>query len=192
MERTKNYNSQVTAVILAGGKSSRMGRDKAEMKIHGKTFLEIQLEKLKHIGIEEILISRKGFVEDIYPECGPLGGMHASFHKASCPNCLVISVDVPLVSEKHLEQLIASHLESHVDATITKNPKNGKIEPLIGVYRSSLWKDIDVILQGEDYAVFKLLKKVKYSEFPYAGDTEDLLNCNCMEEVQRLKGKIEN
>ena len=99
----------VSFILLAGGHSSRMGRDKAQLCWQGKTFLQHQAEKAQALGVGEILVSgyRGGgcpwrVVPDVYPERGPLGGLHACFQAAAHPLCLVLSVDVPLVSAEIL------------------------------------------------------------------------------------------
>ena len=76
--------TDVSGVVLAGGRNKRMGANKAEMKLGDQTLLEIQVQKLKNLGIDDIMVS--GYqsdlegtrtVEDIYTGNGPLGGVHA-------------------------------------------------------------------------------------------------------------------
>lgn len=176
--RKTKYPLPISAVILAGGKSTRMGQDKATVFFDGKTFLDIQIDKMKEMGVGEILLSRASDVADIYPGKGPLGGMHACFKKAKYTNCLVVSVDSPLVNPAFLNILIKSHLASEADATITKNISTGKNEPLIGVYKSRLHENIEQILEGDKYAVFRLLEKIDYQELEYDGNPQELINCN--------------
>ena len=82
--------NKTALVILAGGKSSRMGREKSDLILNGNTFLEIQIEKGKQLGIKKIYISGyKGvrcteeIVMDRIKNRGPLGGLEACFRKAS-------------------------------------------------------------------------------------------------------------
>ena len=82
--------NKIALVILAGGKSSRMGREKSDLILNGNTFLEIQIEKGKQLGIKKIYISGyKGvrcteeIVMDRIKNRGPLGGLEACFRKAS-------------------------------------------------------------------------------------------------------------
>ena len=101
--------SRVSAILLAGGKSSRMGRDKAALPFQGLTLLGWQLQKLRGLGIEDIMLSGSGreregvrTVRDEFPERGPLGGLHACLKAARNPDCLALSVDVPLVPPRLL------------------------------------------------------------------------------------------
>ena len=96
---------EISMIILAGGASSRMGRDKSDLTIDGKTFLEMQIEKGEKLGISDILLSgyhgenkyKYPIIPDRFPGKGPLGGLEACFRKAKNPYCLVLGVDVPLV-----------------------------------------------------------------------------------------------
>lgn len=94
-------------VILAGGKSSRMGRDKAYLDWNGKTLLEFQIEKLgKIVGSQNVVISgdRSGFnsVVDSYNDRGPVEGLKSVLKRAetgdSYSRVLVIPIDMPLLS----------------------------------------------------------------------------------------------
>ena len=105
--------NKIALVILAGGKSSRMGREKSDLILNGNTFLEIQIEKGKQLGIKKIYISGyKGvrcteeIVMDRIKNRGPLGGLEACFRKASeegFSHCLVLGVDTPLVPKEELK-----------------------------------------------------------------------------------------
>ena len=117
--------SEVCGIILAGGKSTRMGTDKADLIVNGKTFLEIQADKLRRIGISDICLSGHSSplsytrcVADIKPGLGPLGGIYSCFVSCSCRYALVLSVDTPLISESSLKSLLRKHLNAAFDATI--------------------------------------------------------------------------
>ena len=121
---------QISMVVLAGGASSRMGRDKSDLTIEGKTFLEMQIEKGKKLGISDILLSgyhgekkyEYPIISDRFPGKGPLGGLEACFRKAKNPYCLVLGVDVPLVPADELAALIRQAQNSDEKATfITHN-----------------------------------------------------------------------
>ena len=64
----------LSGIVLAGGRSSRMGTDKAGLSFRGMTLLEWQVSKLQRLGIEEIIISGSRGVRDVFPGRGPLGG----------------------------------------------------------------------------------------------------------------------
>jgi molybdenum cofactor guanylyltransferase len=129
-----------SAVILAGGKSSRMGRDKAWLKVGGQTLLARQIEIAREIGAREILISgRPGVdyaefdcrvVKDQWPDAGPLAGIAAALEATTATRLLVLAVDMPNMSAGCLQRLVASCTE-----TTGAVPRvNGNIEPLAAVY----------------------------------------------------------
>ena len=176
----------ISAILLAGGYSSRMGKDKAELDFHGHTLLEHQVEKLRILGITDILISGyekvpvgTRFVPDVYPHRGPLSGIHAGLCAAQNDCALVLAVDTPLVPESLLLELIETH---HRGITVVE--ARGMPEPLIGVYDRALIRDCEQILQGNRFSLRILLDKIGYTPCPYIGDLRRLSNCNTWEEYQ--------
>lgn len=189
--RTGTDQPRFGGIILAGGKSSRMGRDKAGLCIKGRTLLQIQTEKLREAGAAEILISGTcsplpgtQAVPDVWPDRGPLGGLHACLAAAKEPVCLVLSVDVPLLPEEVLRELIKAHAQNSCRATLLSH--GGKAEPLIAVYDSGLAAHIGTILQGDRYAVWRLLDDIRWGVLDWDGDDRFLLNCNTPEDYERL------
>jgi len=139
--RKKQSLASVTGVILAGGQSSRMGHCKATLPLMGKTLLEWQAEKLTALGVDEVLISGPAELElpvtrtvpDIYPQRGPLSGLHACLSAAQNSICLVVTVDMPLTPPLTLSQLCKQH-----NGGVTMLVHGGKWEPLCAVYDSAL------------------------------------------------------
>ena len=134
-----NRKEQYSLILLAGGKSSRMGSNKAELLYKGQTFTRALLEKVKKLGIEQICIS--GFEEvgietvwDIYQDIGPLGGLHACMKQIRTPYCLVIPVDVPQMPVEVLDALLKYH-ETMAGGKLPVLLKHGeRRENLIGIY----------------------------------------------------------
>lgn len=125
INRTELYS----LLLLAGGKSSRMGEDKAGLLLAGESFLSCQIKKAEKLGIREVYVSGhdagvSGFrneqtksrihiqvISDIYRERGPLGGLHACMKAMDTPYCLVLPVDVPQLPVKMLEELLTVHVD---------------------------------------------------------------------------------
>lgn len=180
-----------SAIILAGGKSSRMGTDKALLPYRGTTLLEWQIRKLRSLGIEDIMLSGRRewtegvrCIEDEFPDRGPLGGLHACLKQAVNPSCLVITVDTPLVPESCLTALVREHHRSTGEATILRHGE--RTEPLIGVYDSRLYSVAETVLMGENRSVRRLLSEVEYKTFCFTGDDSLFFNCNTPNEYERL------
>ena len=176
----------VSAILLAGGYSSRMGKDKAELDFRGHTLLEHQAEKLRSLGITDILISgyenaRGGtrFVPDVYPHRGPMSGIHAGLCAAQNDHALVLAVDTPLVPKALLLELIEAHRSG-----ITLAEAEGRIEPLIGVYDKALSRACRQLLQGDSVSLHRLFEKADVHALGYQGDPRLLVNCNTPEEYR--------
>ena len=178
----------ISAIILAGGYSARMGTNKAELLLQGKSFLARQVEKMRTIGIRDIVISGyettiqgTRFVPDIYPHRGPLSGIHAGLLAIRESCALVTAVDTPLLPEALLCQLIELH-----DHGVTLISHGGRMEPLIGVYDKALSRSCEQVLRGNRTSVKTLLRKTGCTVLEYSGDATLLAGCNTPEEYQRL------
>ena len=128
-----------SAVILAGGKSSRMGRDKAWLEIDGQTLLARQIQLAREAGAVEVFIS--GRKDADYSEfgcrvlrdelaAGPLAGIDRALNAASSPMLLVLAVDMPNVTAAFLKKLAADCTQSSGVIPFIK----GRIEPLVAFY----------------------------------------------------------
>ena len=181
------YND-FSAAILAGGFSSRMHHNKAELVLGGITLLERQVHKCKSLGIDDIMLS--GYhghipgtrnISDIYPHRGPLSGIHSCMKAAAHPHCLILCVDVPLVPEYALEELLSAH-----KAGITVLEHQGKIEPLLGVYDSCLSNVAEEMLLTGKAAVMRLISSVSSTRVQFSGDDRLLLNCNTPQDFEEI------
>jgi molybdopterin-guanine dinucleotide biosynthesis protein A len=132
-----------SAVILAGGKSSRMGRDKAWLDVGGRSLLARQVELAGTLGAREVFVSGRADVDytalgyqvllDRFPGAGPLAGIEAALAAATSPLVLVLAVDMPHMSVDVLRQLVGQCAE-----TTGAIPRvAGEIEPLAAVYPKS-------------------------------------------------------
>ncbi len=179
-------NSGVTGIVLAGGKSSRMGTDKAELIFHGIPLARWQAEKLRGLGLKQVLISGNGpkMISDDIPDKGPLGGLYTALRRANGKQCLVIPVDTPLIPEQILEALLQAHRGG-----ITLLQNGEKLEPLIGVYDRSIADKILPMLLSGSTAVRRLLDQVGYRAVPYSGSPDLLINCNTQEAFAAIRCK---
>jgi len=102
--------AKCTAIILAGGRSSRMGQDKALLSVDGETMLQRTVTLAKAAGCDEVLISRNEpcFIPDIFVAAGPLAGIQSALMHASADRCLVLAIDIPLLSPA-LVRLLLGH-----------------------------------------------------------------------------------
>ena len=180
--------NQVSAAVLAGGYSTRMGCDKALLKCGDKSFLEVHVSRLKALGIGEILLSGTPHripgsrnVEDYYPHRGPLSGVHTCMRQAAFSSLLVISVDVPLIPRDALHRLVIDH-----EGGITALKHSGRIEPLIAVYDCNLAEAAERILKSDHHAIRQLFDIVPVRHSLYQGDERLLSGCNTPEEYAQV------
>jgi len=156
---------QITGIILAGGKSKRMGTDKASLKLNGRTLLERCIE-LIHPYCETILISSNNpahdkfgckIITDEIPDCGPISGIHSCLKQTQTNMNLVISVDSVFVEPEFIKFLISE--TEDFDAVVPIHPK-GK-EPLIALYNKNCLVEVEKMIQSKDYKMHNLLNVIK-------------------------------
>jgi molybdopterin-guanine dinucleotide biosynthesis protein A len=116
-----------TTVIISGGKSSRMGTDKALLEIGGKTMIEQIVAQTTGLGGEQIVITntpeRYAFLNlpmfvDVLPNKGALGGLYTAIHSASQPYALTLACDMPFVNQPLLKHMLS--LMPDFDAVIPR------------------------------------------------------------------------
>jgi len=137
------YN--IPAIIFAGGKSSRMGRDKALLPFHNYTSLSnFQYQKLNNI-FEIVYLSSKEdkfdfnctIIKDIYRQSSPLIGIISVFETLSDNAVFILSVDAPFIDKNVIEKLYTAYKDNPTSsAIIAKSPKG--IEPLCGIYTRNI------------------------------------------------------
>lgn len=196
MRGNKENMSELSMIVLAGGKSSRMGTDKSDLQLQGSSFLECQIEKGRQLGIADILVSgyQKGncsaaVVKDRVPEKGPLGGLEACLRRAVFERVLVLGVDVPLVPLADLEKLAEKSGLSNKKVTILQH--GGKEEPLIGVYCRSLADAMLEEISVRKGSVFAFLRRVGYDIYESKSPDAYFANINCPADYERyVKGNL--
>lgn len=134
-------STEVAAFILAGGKSTRMGTDKAFVMLDGRTLLERALEVARAVTSDVRIVGDAAkfaafgpVVEDVFRGCGPLGGIHAALRASLAELNLMLAVDVPFVSPALLKYLI-ERARGERDAAATVARAGGGWQPLCAVYR---------------------------------------------------------
>lgn len=130
----------ITGIILAGGKSSRMGSDKGLLNLNGATFLSHIIDAVKPLVNDIIIVSNSmdydtfGYkkVADIIEDSGPLAGLYTGLKHSKTDYNLVLSCDVPLINESVLKILIDEIDYKH---DVVQIKSENKTMPLIAVYR---------------------------------------------------------
>jgi len=141
----------ITGIILAGGKSKRMGQNKSLLKLGEKTVIERVAELMKGLFAKVALSANEKscyeflcleIIEDIYKDIGPLGGIHSALMNSHTENNFVISCDIPLMTKEMIE-FIVNYL---TDKLITVAKADGFVQQLCGVYSKKCLPKIEKIL----------------------------------------------
>lgn len=155
-----------TAVILAGGKSSRMGRDKLSLPQDGTTVLMSAVQRFSK-SFDRVLLSVDSpdryseipaeHICDIYPDCGPLGGLHAALSAldTTCEHIFLTAADLPFSDPDAALRLIKA-CGSHEIAIL--RDECGRYEPLFGCYSLALVDRISNLLKSGIRAMTELYK----------------------------------
>jgi molybdopterin-guanine dinucleotide biosynthesis protein A len=188
----------VTAFVLAGGKSSRMGSDKAFLRLGDETLLSQALklagnvaEAVWIVGDAKKLAAFGRVVEDVYRDRGPLGGIHAALSGSTTEVNVMLAVDLPFVTQKLLQYLLSRALESGAMVTV---PRTGSgFQPLGAVYRRGFAEVAEQSLLEGKNKIDSLFARVETcvieeSELVRAGFSEQMFrNLNTPEELEKAK-----
>jgi len=170
---------KIPAVLFAGGKSSRMGRDKALLPFAGYPSLsEYQYRRLSNL-FEEVYISAKedkfdfpaALIRDRYEESSPLVGIASLFETLEAEAVFILSVDAPFVDASVIDALMKK--SDGADAVIARSP--GGKQPLCGIYKRSVLPAAQTHIAEDDHRIGNLLKRVRTR---FADFEEDALFVN--------------
>ena len=187
--------ARLTAFILAGGKSTRMGADKAFVPLAGRPLLVRALElahtvtpDVRIVGSAEKFASFGPVVEDVFRDSGPLGAIHAALRNSSSALNLILAVDVPFVSPAFLQYLLARAQNSA--AVVTVVHAAGGWQPLCAVYRREFAEAAEAALRTGHYKIDALFDRVpteviEEAELAGAGFSATIFrNLNTLEELE--------
>jgi molybdopterin-guanine dinucleotide biosynthesis protein A len=194
-------NSDVTAFVLAGGKSTRMGADKAFLQWGNETLLDRALRLAGTVaGAVRIVGDTKKFaglafavVEDVYRDRGPLGGIHAALSNTASELNLMLAVDLPLMKSEFLAYLITQARES--GAVVTVANAGGGFQPLCAVYRREFADAAEESLRTGKNKIDPLFAKVRMrvideDELARAGFSAEIFrNVNTPEDLEQARAR---
>ena len=172
-DRAMHQLEAVSAVILAGGQSRRMGRDKALIEFRGRPILAHVIDTLRLLSDDIAVVSNRSdlyspfgarIVPDYDPPCGPLGGIAAGLQAAQQELAVVVACDMPFLNVALLRWLIG--LADGYDAVV---PQTGaEFEPLHAVYRRECHGPIVQRIERGDRRVISFFADVRLRAVPEA------------------------
>jgi molybdopterin-guanine dinucleotide biosynthesis protein A len=183
-----------TAFVLAGGRSTRMGTDKAFVVLDGRTLLARALDLLRSLTSDVRIVGDSGkfasfapVVEDLFPGCGPLGGIHAALRSSQTDLNLILAVDVPFVTPAFLQCMLGRAKDS--SATVTAPRTSQGWQPLCAIYRRTFASIAEKALRAGHYKIDPLFSEagvqvISDAELQSAGFAPDLFsNLNTPDDV---------
>ena len=183
------------AVILAGGKSRRMGQNKAQLTVNGKSFLDIIGAELS--GFAELMVSVDDaalhpeillpMVSDAYSDCGPMSGIFSALSSCKSEALLAVSCDLPLFKEALALQLCEA-MTDEVDAVIPVTA-DGFRHLLSAVYSKRCAMVFQRLLKAGNFRLRDALQDLKVVYFDAKPFTKMLTNVNTPEEYNLLLKK---
>lgn len=186
----------IAGIILAGGKSKRMGVDKGFVLWKGKPFVQHSIIALKPLVSKMIIVSdhteydRLSYkrVKDSFPEAGPLSGLYSGLKESETELNLVLSCDVPLINSSVLEKLVASYNEG-IAAVVCA--ADDKIMPLVALYHKDCYKVCEDLLENGERRMMRLLDKLPITRYVLLDDNEakNVRNINSPKDLKVIENE---
>ena len=159
---------KITGIILCGGKSCRFGTDKGLCTLAGKLMISYPLEAMKNL-CDEIIISsndsryeRLGYkvVPDEVKDTGPIGGIYSALKHSATTDNLIVSCDMPFVTERLLRYIFDNKNGALVAAAYSGN----YIEPLCSYFHKESLAVIEQMIQAGEYKLTRLQDKLDFKK----------------------------
>jgi molybdopterin-guanine dinucleotide biosynthesis protein A len=167
-----NHNANIAAVILSGGKSTRMGSNKAELSFAGINLLQRTKSLLKQALFDNIFVSSTDGIIDVYKDKGPLGGIHASLlHLKNFQRVLFIPIDMPLLNKQMLIDL-----KQHNNTDIAHF--QGYNLPLLMANNQQVIAIIERQIENDDLSIYQLFNSLETTIIPNNYDKGVFINTN--------------
>ncbi|MBK3519281.1 molybdenum cofactor guanylyltransferase [Carboxylicivirga marina] len=178
---------KLTGIVLAGGLSSRMGKDKGLIQYNGSALIEYSINALKPLCSEIIISSNNtdyskfgyGVVADEYKMTGPIGGLYSALSASDTDDVIMCPCDMPFVTNEIFEQVLNKKGDSSV-AVIES--MTHKVYPTLGYFHKSCLPIIKQQIVKGQYKLQLLLKELK-AQTILIDDTKALLNFNSPEDL---------
>lgn len=199
-----------SVIVLCGGMSRRMGRDKGSMNLNGKPMIIHVIETIAHAADEIVLVLKDEnqvetykkflnslklpeeknlmFCKDILKDQGPLAGILTGFQHITADKALVIPCDSPFISEVFVNRMFELSEDPNFDAYVPKW-SDGKLEPLHSIYKKNVLFLIQKLLEEDIRSVKVLISQlnVMFIDVEYLDISgRSFLNINKMKDLKDI------
>src|SRR5258708_21859743 len=156
----------LSAVLLAGGESHRMGRDKATIPFRDRQLWQQQLDLLRKLEPQELFVSAQfdpawrpadvEFVADATPARGPMSGIGAALSRTTSDHLLVVGIDLPFMSAEYLRKIFRRARPGCGAVPMIEN----RAEPLAAIYPRNADVEFRAALSGNNFSLQPLVAKL--------------------------------
>ncbi len=167
--------NECTVAIIAGGKSRRFGRPKYQAQIAGRRLIDFALDVALQLSPEVLIVSglesiKNAFdlpvFDDEFPNCGPLGGIHAALKRMRTKWLAVLPVDMPLLKAEIYHELLKHR--GGKGPVVAKTSKG--VEPMVSLWPRSALDVIEHALQTKQFKIHDVLDSLAATEVPFPPD----------------------
>ena len=155
----------ITSVLLAGGRSRRMGRDKRFIELDGRTLFERTLSVLEKLFPEVVVVvaeltpdlpklGRHRVVRDIIPDCASLGGLYSGLFHAAQPRAFAVACDMPFLNEAIIRRLI--ELGAGADVVMVQLATG--VQPMHALYSKSCLPPMRKMIDAGNLKIQQLIE----------------------------------
>lgn len=156
--------TEVTGILLAGGKSRRMGEDKRYLVVGEQTLLERGLSVLRSVFQEVLVVIAQDspslgvdarVVRDLVPNCGSLGGLYTGLIQATTPYIFVVACDMPFLNQA----VIAQFTSRRVAVDIVMAKLEGQLHPMHALYGKRCVPVVEQMIQARRLKIQEMVSK---------------------------------
>ena len=188
--------TNITGIILAGGKSSRIGFDKGFINLNGKPFIVHIIEAMKPLVNNIIIVSdntdydKFGYqiVNDLIKNSGPVAGLYSGLSNSKTEYNLVLSCDVPLIKTFILEQLIDRF---DIDYDMIQLQSENKSMPLIAIYKTHCLHTFEAQLNKNKKRLRIAVEQLKHKTITIDSECDQYVkNINTIAQLNEIQHAI--
>lgn len=188
----------ISGIVLAGGKSRRMGQDKTRIQLDsGLSLLEQAVLKVAQVTDEVIVVTAGSqvslpdvcWVSDVYPGAGPLGGIYTGLLACTWSHALVVACDMPFLNLDLLRYMV--NLPREYDVLLPSLARG--VEPLHAVYGKGCLEPARDLLEAGEYCILDLYERVRVRYLspmelaPYDPDGTSFFNVNTPDQLRQAR-----